>query len=414
MPPTKITRKRKEKLSYNGNTPTDSALEMAAQNIRKSMSSFTAVGHLIHVNLKDHLLQHSHEVGMEILKKCPRAIAVVNKVNTIENTYRNFDIEVVAKRPECEMTNEELMVVEVKENKCTFQLDFSKVYWNSRLSTEHERIIKKLNNFVDIVFDLFAGVGPFSVPAAKAKCMTYANDLNPESVKWLTHNMKKNKVLPHMYEITNLDAKDYILNHLKPKLLQEYKKFEDENLATKPKIHILMNLPAIAPTFLPHFIGLFKDPDGEETQVNSRKLLDVFRQQSLEHVIYCYCFLKGAYDDPKQIVREMIEENFGREMTDDQLIEIFKVRNVAPYKDMYRVEILLDESILFDIKPLAGIMKKPVKQLVTNGTPAKRVSIKETNNKRTHDDSSRVTIDEEDENNANKKSKLSSSFCTIS
>ena len=32
-----------------------------------------------------------------------------------------------------------------KENGCSYDLDFSKVYWNSRLATEHERIVELLS-----------------------------------------------------------------------------------------------------------------------------------------------------------------------------------------------------------------------------------------------------------------------------
>jgi len=37
-----------------------------------------------------------------------------------------------------------------KESNCTFQFDFSKVYWNSRLQGEHERLVKKFkkNEFI--------------------------------------------------------------------------------------------------------------------------------------------------------------------------------------------------------------------------------------------------------------------------
>ena len=56
---------------------------------------------------------------------------VVNKTNTIDNTYRNFSMEVLA--------GEDDFLVNVKENGESFQFDFSKVYWNPRLSTEHER-----------------------------------------------------------------------------------------------------------------------------------------------------------------------------------------------------------------------------------------------------------------------------------
>jgi tRNA (guanine37-N1)-methyltransferase len=47
---------------------------------------------------------------------------------------------------------------------------------------------------VNIEGDMFAGVGPFSVPAAKICKRVYANDLNPQSVKYLKENAKLNKV----------------------------------------------------------------------------------------------------------------------------------------------------------------------------------------------------------------------------
>lgn len=359
------------------------------EEMTSRISSFTAVGHLIHINLKDHLLQYKEEIGHALLAKIPRALAVVNKVNTIENTYRNFEIEIIARRENCNMTDEELMIVEVNENKCRFQLDFSKVYWNSRLSTEHERMLKKFNKGHDIVFDLFAGVGPFSVPAAKAKCKTYANDLNPECYKWLGINMKRNKVQNDFYELHNLDAEYFILNKLKPRLFEEYMTIKNCQLATKPTFHILMNLPAIAPTFLRHFIGLFKHHSSSDRDVNSKKLLDLFRELDLDHIVYCYCFLKGFYDDPRAEIRRMMEEEMERELNDDQILDIFRVRNVAPYKDMYRVEIRLDESILIADKNTKSIMKG-VKRKATSNGDLKKVTIQ--NGNKDHDDSDDTDI----------------------
>lgn len=356
---------------------------MTAKSI--GVSSFTAVGHLIHINLRDHLIAHKEQIGKALLSKNARALAVVNKVNSIDNEYRNFDIEVIAKREDCAKTDEELMIVEVKENKCRFQLDFAKVYWNSRLSTEHERIINKLNKPCDVVFDLFAGVGPFSVPAAKGKCKTYSNDLNPEAVKWLKINMKRNKVSGQMFEIYNTDARDFILNDMKHKLIEEYKRVEADGVATLPKIHILMNLPALAPTFLQHLVGLFKND--QRQKINSKPLLETFREQSLEHIVYCYCFLKGVYEDPKAEVKRIIEEEIGKELSCDQLLGISRVRNVATYKDMYRVDILLDEDFLFHSKSIVSIMRSPNNRLSINGS-AKKVTINVPSQKRHRDDSS--------------------------
>lgn len=44
------------------------------------------------------------------------------------------------------------------------------------------------------VCDVFAGVGPFAVPAGKRKCFVLANDLNPDSYRSMTGNITTNKV----------------------------------------------------------------------------------------------------------------------------------------------------------------------------------------------------------------------------
>lgn len=46
----------------------------------------------------------------------------------------------------------------------------------------------------DVVADVMAGVGPFAMPASKRGCGVLANDLNPESYKYLSVNIKNNRV----------------------------------------------------------------------------------------------------------------------------------------------------------------------------------------------------------------------------
>ena len=50
---------------------------------------------------------------------------VVNKLNAIDNTFRNFQMELLA--------GEDNLVTLCRENGFTFKMDFSKVYWNPRL-----------------------------------------------------------------------------------------------------------------------------------------------------------------------------------------------------------------------------------------------------------------------------------------
>lgn len=43
------------------------------------------------------------------------------------------------------------------------------VYWNSRLETEHKRLVSTFHPG-DVVADIMAGIGPFAVPAGKQGC----------------------------------------------------------------------------------------------------------------------------------------------------------------------------------------------------------------------------------------------------
>ena len=71
----------------------------------------------------------------------PTIKTVVNKLNGIDNTYRNFSLEILAGEKDTNVT--------VKENACLFKFDFANVYWNPRLGFEHERVVKLLNENVN-------------------------------------------------------------------------------------------------------------------------------------------------------------------------------------------------------------------------------------------------------------------------
>lgn len=291
--------------------------------IPELVSSYSQIGHVVHLNLKDHLLDYRKLIGQVLLDKIKNCNTVVNKTKIIDNIYRNFSMEVIA--------GKEDFLVTTKESKCSFQFDLSQVYWNPRLAEEHARIISLLKPG-DILFDVFCGVGPFSIPAAKRKCKVYANDLNPNSFKWLNHNAKTNKVNLNLFKSYNLDGTDFINNVLKEFIVQYCK--GNEKLKESAKIHITMNLPALAVEFLSNFKGLIKD----------KELLDKLDKEIL---IYVYCFAK--VDDPVTDAKEMVIKNIGCDVTAN-ILNISNVRNVSPLKRMMRVDLKLTTDILFGIK----------------------------------------------------------------
>ncbi|XP_034824270.1 tRNA (guanine(37)-N1)-methyltransferase [Maniola hyperantus] len=306
-------------LSYD-NFKYDEIFKAVLPKNEEVVSGFSQIGHIIHLNLRDHLLDYRSLIGQVLIDKINTCRTVVNKSNIIDNTYRNFSMEVIA--------GEEDFLVTVKENRCNFQFDFSKVYWNPRLCKEHERILEFLKPG-DILFDVFCGVGPFAVPAAKRKSRVFANDLNPESFKWLNHNAKQNKVNMNLFKSFNIDGKDFICNTFRDFILDYCNGME--KLDKGAKIHITMNLPAMAVEFLKNFNGLIKEFE----------LKDKFNCEILVHV---YCFAIG--EDPYAIAKKMVCENIGKDVT-DLISDIFDVRNVSPKKEMMRVTFKLTKEILF-------------------------------------------------------------------
>ena len=102
-----------------------------------------------------------------------------------ESEFRTFEYEVLAGPDDLD--------VEITEGGCVFRFDYAKVYWNSKLETEHRRIIN-LFKPGEVVCDVMAGIGPFAVPAGKKGVFVWANDMNPQSYDYLQKAIRANKV----------------------------------------------------------------------------------------------------------------------------------------------------------------------------------------------------------------------------
>lgn len=54
----------------------------------------------------------------------------------------------------------------------------------------------------DVIADVFAGVGPFAIPAGKKGCGVFANDLNPSSHEYLVKNIADNRVCTTYFSLS--------------------------------------------------------------------------------------------------------------------------------------------------------------------------------------------------------------------
>lgn len=82
-----------------------------------------------------------------------------------------------------------------KEHGCLFKLDISKVMWSMGNIEERKRMAH-ISNSNEVVVDMFAGIGYFSIPMAKYSNpkKIYALEINPDSYYYLCENIRLNKL----------------------------------------------------------------------------------------------------------------------------------------------------------------------------------------------------------------------------
>jgi len=121
-----------------------------------------------------------------------KSLCEIHNVNTI---IKVKSISGQMREPEIELLIGSETETIHKENGCYFKLDLSKVMWAKGNNNERLRIAKLVKED-EIVTDMFAGIGYFTIPIAvhsKAKQIN-AIEINPNSYKFLVENVKLNKI----------------------------------------------------------------------------------------------------------------------------------------------------------------------------------------------------------------------------
>lgn len=320
--------------------------------VAEAPSGFATVGHIAHLNLRDEYIPYKHIIGQIILDKVSRIRTVVNKLNVIQNKFRVFDMELLAGEPDYVVTH--------NEQECTFTFDFTKVYWNSRLHSEHGRIVESFAP-EDVIADVFAGVGPFAIPAGRKGCGVFANDLNPESFKYLQLNIAKNNV-DELVIPSCEDGKEFIktvilraLEHPLPPAAPPISKSQKRKLqhakrqperppsppvARRTRVtQFVMNLPDTAILFLGAFRGLLSPAN-----VGGRDLSGLYTEMPMVH---CYCFTRESeLDKAAADIRQRVEHELGHPLGDE--VSYHHVRSVAPTKEMFCISFRLPREVAFE------------------------------------------------------------------
>jgi tRNA (guanine37-N1)-methyltransferase len=146
---------------------------------------------------------------------------VLNKRSEVKGRERVRDWEV--------LVGEDAETIH-REYGCSFLVDVASVYFSPRLATERHRVVEQVRAG-ERVFDMFAGVGPFTVPMAQRGARAIGVDINGDAVAHLKQNARRNDVGDRVTAIHG-DAREVAL---------EYTDWADR---------IVMNLPHSADEFL--------------------------------------------------------------------------------------------------------------------------------------------------------------------
>ncbi|GET87384.1 hypothetical protein, conserved [Leishmania tarentolae] len=358
-----------------------------------ALSGFEQVGHIAHVNLSAAHLPHADVIGQVILDCNETVSVVVNKVDAISSVFREFKMQIIGLRcradgvdsnsvadaglddsgeAEGSLTAAERQVIALEalsptsspaearlnrlltatvcQHGCRFRVPYNRVYWNSRLSFEHTRLVDQMRPG-DVLLDVMAGVGPFAVPAAKKGIQVFANDLNMVAAQYMRVNAELNRLPDNSLRVFNMDGRDFLNSVVFDSITGAATSSLPVHLCTGRR-HVTMNLPAIAVEFLDVFQPLASTDapaNAQRTNASTKTAVnerwnhlpahvdpDVIDRRTLFHV---YCF--SAADDLIADAVRQVEVNLGYALAPENIEETLMVRDVAPTKRMMCVSFTL-------------------------------------------------------------------------
>jgi tRNA wybutosine-synthesizing protein 2 len=154
--------------------------------LRKLPDKWEKIGDVLIIKLPEYLKKYEKEIGKSygLYLKCK---TVLNDIGGISGVYREPNVS--------RIYGVKNTVTIHKENGIKYKLDPQKIMFSSGNMNERLRMAN-ISNENEIVIDLFAGIGYFSIPIAvysKPKKI-FACEINPISYKYLCKNIILNNV----------------------------------------------------------------------------------------------------------------------------------------------------------------------------------------------------------------------------
>ncbi|MEE8167923.1 MAG: class I SAM-dependent methyltransferase family protein [Candidatus Hydrothermarchaeales archaeon] len=193
-------------------------------------TSFDIVGDIAIIEIPDELQAKEVGIAESLIAAHKNIKTVFKKTGEVKGRERLRGLKFLAGEEKTEAIH--------REHGCRFKVDVTRVYFSPRLSYERQRILEQTKDG-EVIIDLFAGVGPFSIILAKHRDVkVYAIDINPKCYEYLQENIKLNKVGDKVTP-----------------LLGDCREVAPKNVATR----VIMNLPKSSEEFLDLAFDVLKE-----------------------------------------------------------------------------------------------------------------------------------------------------------
>ncbi|MHA1577660.1 MAG: class I SAM-dependent methyltransferase [Candidatus Thorarchaeota archaeon] len=266
--------------------------KLSVEEIESLPRAYDLVGDIAVLEIPEELNKHGRLIGETFQSIHTNFSTVLGKKGAIKGTTRTRQYEFLAGEDKTETIH--------IEYGCRLAVDLAKAYFSPRLLEEHNQVAQKVNDG-ELIVDLFTGVGPFAIHAAKNKDVRIiAVDINPEAIKLLQKSITLNKLVGQI-EPTVSDA-------------HEYSKISDNQIADR----VIMNHPS----------GAFN------------YVRDACKILRIGGIMHYYDFVGG--DNPEQFLENKITglvTASGRRIGDIERIR--RVRDSAPYEFQMVADVII-------------------------------------------------------------------------
>ena len=165
---------------------------------------FQSIGKVMIIKLNPKLLERKNIIGKACLELNPYMNSVYVNLGKITGMFREPEnIKLIA--------GEDNSIVEHKEHGIIYRFDIIKIMFSKGNVNERKHLATLVKNG-EVIVDMFAGIGYFSLPIAKHSQpeRIYSIELNPISFKFLVENIKLNHTEDIIIPISG-DCKEEVL-----------------------------------------------------------------------------------------------------------------------------------------------------------------------------------------------------------